>query len=103
MCPACHRIHDRFPAGYVKLEGEFLAQHRVELLNLVRHVEQREKAGHPLQRIMNITDEDGVVLVTTTDIHLAHGIGEAVRHAYQGHLESHYNPEENLLRVHWKR
>lgn len=103
MCPACHRIHDNFPAGYVKLEGEFLGQHRAELLNLVRHVEQREKAEHPLQRIMRITDEDGAVLVATTDIHLARGIGDAIHHAYQGHLESHYNPDENLLRVHWKR
>ena len=102
-CPACQRMHDQYPAGYVKLEGEFLAQHRAELMSLVRHVEQREKAEHPLQRIMDIVDEDGSLLVTTTDIHLAHGIGEAVRHAYRGHLESHYNPEENLLRVHWKR
>jgi hypothetical protein len=102
-CPACHRIHDEFPAGYIKLEGEFLSQHRAEIVSLVRHVEERERAEHALQRIMNIVDEDGGVLVTTTDVHLAHGIGEAVRHAYQGHLDSHYNPEENLLRVHWKR
>jgi hypothetical protein len=103
LCSACHRIHDRFPAGYVNLDGEFLAQHRVELLSLVRHVEQREKTEHPLQRIMNIVDEDGAVLVTTTDTHLAHGIGEALRHAYQGDLDSQYNRKENLLRVHWKR
>ncbi len=103
MCPACHRVHDHFPAGYVKLEGEFFTQHRAELLNLVHHVEQREKAEHPLQRIIGITEENGAMLVATTDIHLARGIGDAIHHAYQGHLESHYNPEENLLRVHWKR
>ena len=28
MCPACHRIHDHFPAGYVKLEGEFFADRK---------------------------------------------------------------------------
>lgn len=103
MCPACHRIHDQYPAGYVKLEGEFLAQNRGEILNLVHNIEQREKAEHPLQRIMNIVDEDGGVLVTTTDIHLARGIGEAVGHAYQGQLDLQYNTEENLLRVNWKR
>jgi NMD protein affecting ribosome stability and mRNA decay len=102
-CPACHRIHDNFPAGHVRLEGEFLAQHRAEILSLVQHVEQREKAEHPLQRIMNIADEAGAVLITTTDIHLAHGIGEAVGHAYGGELDLQYNTEENLLRVHWKR
>lgn len=102
-CPACRRIHDHLPAGYVKLEGEFVAQHRADVVNLVRHVEAKGKAEHPLQRIMNIVVEDGAELVTTTDIHLAHGIGEALRHAYQGHLDSHYNPQEKLLRVHWKR
>lgn len=103
MCPACHRIHDNFPAGYVKLEGEFFVHNRDEILNLVHHVEQREKAEHPLQRIMKVEDEDGAVLVTTTDIHLARGIGEAINHAYQGHLQLDYNTEENLLRIHWKR
>ena len=102
-CPACHRIHDRFPAGYVKLEGDFLAQHRDELVQLVRNLESREKAEHPLQRVMDIVDEDGGVLVTTTDVHLAHGIGEALHHAYQGALDSRYNREEKLLRVRWAR
>jgi hypothetical protein len=102
-CPACHRIHDDFPAGYVRLEGDFLAQHRAEILGLVRHIEQREKAEHPLQRIMGIAEEAGAVLITTTDSHLARGIGEAVGHAYQGELDFQYNTEENLLRVHWKR
>lgn len=103
MCPACHRIHDNLPAGYVKLDGEFFVHSRDEILNLVHHVEQREKAEHPLQRIMKIEDEDGSVLVTTTDIHLARGIGEAINHAYQGHLQLDYNTEENLLRIHWTR
>lgn len=103
MCPACHRIHDRFPAGYVKLEGEFARSHRTELTELARNLEQKEKLEHPLQRIMDIVEEDGDVLITTTDIHLAHGIGEALHHAYDGTLESRYNAEENLLRVRWKR
>ena len=103
LCPACHRIHDRFPAGYVKLEGDFLREHRAEIVRLVRNLEANEKAEHPLQRVMDIADEDGGLLVTTTDVHLAHGIGEALRHAYKGTLQSHYNREEKLLRVHWIR
>jgi len=42
-------------------------------------------------------------LITTTDPHLARNIGEAVRSAYKGRLEYHYNKEENLLRVRWNR
>jgi NMD protein affecting ribosome stability and mRNA decay len=103
LCPACHRVHDKFPAGYVTLKGEFAVTHRAEILQLVRHREAREKAEHPLQRIMDIEDVDDGVLVTTTDIHLARDIGEALHAAYKGELEYHYNKEENLLRVLWTR
>lgn len=103
ICPACHRIEDKFPAGYVTLEGDFLAQHRGEILDLVRNVERREKAEHPLQRIIEIVEEGGSALVTTTDIHLARGIAEAVEHAYQGELDLRYNTQDNLLRAHWRR
>jgi NMD protein affecting ribosome stability and mRNA decay len=102
-CPACHRIHDHFPAGYVTLAGQFLAAHREELLHLARHREAQEKAEHPLERIMAIEDVEGGVLITTTDTHLARNIGEAVHAAYKGLLEYHYNKGENLLRVHWSR
>jgi NMD protein affecting ribosome stability and mRNA decay len=102
-CPACHRIEDDFPAGYVSVRGDFFNAHRDELLQLVRNEETRAKAEHPLKRIMAIADEDGGSLITTTDIHLARGIGEALHHAYQGELEYHYNEQENLLRVTWQR
>jgi NMD protein affecting ribosome stability and mRNA decay len=102
-CPACHRVHDRMPAGYIKLKGEFFKKNRSEILNLVNNVEHKEKGEHPLQRIMNIGEEGDSVMVTTTDIHLAHGIGESIRRAYQGQLKFDYNTEENLLRVTWSR
>lgn len=102
-CPACQRIHDDFPAGYVTLKGEYLSTHRDEVLHLVRNHETREKTEHPLQRIMKITDTEEGILVTTTDVHLARGIGDALHHAYHGKLDYHYNPEQTLLRVQWER
>lgn len=100
-CPACHRMQDHYPAGFLTLSGEFFSTHRDEIMHLVRNHEQNERAEHPLQRIMAVEEIGGEVLVTTTDIHLARGIGEALHHAYRGDLEYHYNPAENLLRVHW--
>lgn len=100
-CPACHRIHDHFPAGYVTLEGEFFQSHHDEIMNLVNNEEKREKAEHPLQRIMAVERKGDEVMVTTTDIHLARRIGDALHHAYQGDLKYHYNQDQNLLRVHW--
>lgn len=102
-CPACQRIQDGFPAGYLSLGGEYLAGHREEILNLARNCEAREKAAHPLQRIIAIEDVEGGILVTTTDAHLARRIAESVHDACKGSLALHYSKEENLLRATWKR
>jgi len=102
-CPACHRIRDHFPAGYVTLTGTFFPAHEQEILHLIQHLAEQEKSEHPLQRIMAIEKTAQGSLITTTDIHLARGIGEALHHAYQGELEFHYNPEQLLLRVNWVR
>jgi len=102
-CPACHRVHDEFPAGYVGVHGPFLAAHRDEILSLARNCEADAKAEHPLQRIMAVAEDGEGVLVTTTDPHLARRIGEALHDAYRGELEYHYNREDNLLRVSWRR
>ncbi|HTT14058.1 MAG TPA: BCAM0308 family protein [Burkholderiaceae bacterium] len=103
LCPACHRIQDHLPAGYVTLAGEFLAAHRDDVLQLVHDREAREKADHPLERIMSFEDAEDGVSITTTGIHPARSIGEAVYAAYKGHAEYHYNKQENLLRVRWMR
>lgn len=102
-CPACHRVHDKFPAGFVALKGAFLQAHRDEILRLLRNHETKEKAEHPLQRIMAIVDGDDGVMVTTTDTHLARDLAQALHHAYKGELEFHYNKDENLLRATWTR
>lgn len=102
-CAACLRILENMPAGYVELVGSFARDHRVELLELVRNLEAREKAEHPLQRIMSIDERDDGVTISTTDIHLARGIGEALQHAYKGTLDHHFAPDDYLLRVRWQR
>lgn len=70
-------------------------------MKLVHHHESREKAEHPLQRIIAIEKSGSDTVITTTDIHLARGIGEALHHAYHGTLDFHYNPQQYLLRVSW--
>ena len=103
LCPACRRIKEHLPAGFVRLQGGFFDKHRDEILSLVRNREGREKAQHPMARIMAIEHNTDHVLVTTTDIHLARAIGEAVHQAYQGTLDFHYNKAEYLLRMIWMR
>jgi NMD protein affecting ribosome stability and mRNA decay len=103
LCPACQRIRDKFPAGFLSLSGDFLAAHEAEIRQLISNHEDREKSEHPLQRVMDIEETPDGLMVTTTDMHLARGIGEALHHAYQGELEFRYNPDQNLLRVSWSR
>lgn len=103
ICPACQRTEDDFPAGYVVLKGEFLKQHKDEIVATIKGKEKREKAEHPLQRIMDIKDVAVGMQVSTTDSHLARGIGEALHAAYQGDLKIRYSKDENLVRVSWKR
>jgi NMD protein affecting ribosome stability and mRNA decay len=103
LCPACLRIRDKYPTGYVTLSGEFFRTHREEIVNLVHNEEARERGQHPLQRIMTMQETDGGTEVTTTDIHLARRIGDAIYHAYQGSLEVRYSPDEYRVRVTWSR
>ena len=49
-CPACHRIHDKLPAGYLTLEGLYFDEHRDEILGLVRNQAERDRPQHPLNR-----------------------------------------------------
>jgi NMD protein affecting ribosome stability and mRNA decay len=102
-CPACHRVYDNQPAGYVTLEGPFFEAHSEEIGRLVQHHVEHERTEHPLKRIIAMTNQQGAMLVTTTDTHLARGIGEAVRHAYQGELKTEHTSGENLVRVYWHR
>ena len=103
LCPACHRIRDDVPAGYLRLEGSFVAGHSEELLAVARNVEKKEKASRPLNRIMAIATEGDGITISTTDSHVARDIGEAIRSAYQGELTIQYGPDDNLARVKWVR
>ena len=103
LCPACRRTRDKLPAGTLTLEGDFVAAHHDELTHLVRNEEKLEKAQYPLHRIMAVDEAPGRIVVTTTDIHLARRIGEAVRSAYQGELDLDYGKDEYSLRARWRR
>lgn len=103
LCPACRRIRDGCPAGTLTLGGAFVTTHEEEILAAIRGVEAREKAEHPLHRIMRIGTAGDDLTVTTTDMHLARGIGEALHRAYRGTLDFEYVEGSSALRVRWRR
>lgn len=101
-CPACHRIHDNYPAGILTLSGPFLEEHKEEILNAARNQEEEAKREHPLCRIINIEEKREGIVITTTDTHLPRRIGEALWHAYHGELNLHYGQDPRLIRMSWK-
>jgi NMD protein affecting ribosome stability and mRNA decay len=103
LCQACHRINDRYPAGFLDLSGNFLRQHEDEVLGLARNQEKAENQEHPLHRIMDIQTRPEGIEILTTDIHLPRRIAEAIHHAYEGDLDYHYEKETYRIRVTWRR
>lgn len=103
-CPACRRIKDSYPAGFIELSGQFFKDSREEIINLVRNVEQQAKAEHPMQRIIRIRKKrNKATMVETTSVHLARRIGDAIARAYQGEYSMTYADNYNRIRIQWER
>jgi len=101
LCPACRRIRDHYPAGVVLIGGDFSAADKDEYLRLIEHEARAEAAEHPIERVMQVEDEDGSLVVTTTSVHLARRIGDALQHAHRGRLDVHYGEAERFVRIHY--
>ncbi len=56
-----------------------------------------------MQRLMNIVETVQEVKITTTDVHLARAIGDALHRAHGGKLEVKYGPDDSIVRVAWDR
>ena len=99
LSAACRRINDKFLAGIVILRGDFARDHREEVIRLARHQEEAEKKEHPLNRIIGIKKDTREIVITTTDIHLPRRIGEAVRRAFHGDIETNFEEDGYFVRV----
>jgi hypothetical protein len=103
VCPACERIENNEPAGYLLLNGPFFGEHFDEIVDLLHEQAERKRLENPLMRLIEEERSDDLLLMTTTDLRLAHFLGAAVHHNYQGELEYQHNEARDLLRVHWTR
>ena len=102
-CPACRRINDNYPAGYIEIKGNFFRIHSTDILNLINNTEHLEKNVRPLERIISITEGEDKTVITTTGIHIARRIGEALKRSYQGKYLFQYADGEKSIRVFWER
>lgn len=101
LCAACRRSNDRLPAGLVILKGAVAQERKDEIIRLARHQEEAEKAEHPLNRIMTITEDAQGITIATTDIHLPRRIGEALARAFGGVPDIDFEEEGYFVRVTW--
>ena len=103
LCPACRRTADKYPAGYIEIKGSFFSRHANEISNLIRNTESLEKTERPLERIMSTHFNREKAILTTTGIHIARRIGEALFRSYQGDFNFQYSDGEKSIRVYWER
>lgn len=103
VCPACLRIANHHAAGFIELKGDFYQHRKQEVMNLVRNVEALQKTNYPLERVIEIQEMDEHTLITTTGVHVARRIGEALARSYQGKFSFQYGADEKLIRVYWER
>jgi NMD protein affecting ribosome stability and mRNA decay len=102
LCPACQKIRDNFAEGFVTLKGNYLKEHKKDILNLIKNEEERAMNNNPLERIIKITDVKDTVEITTTHERLAQRIGKKIHKACKGELQVKWT-KNKLTRVTWKR
>lgn len=100
LCTACRRVQDKHPGAALVLIGGFVETHRSEILDAARQTEAQVRERDALQRIMDVQNRDGSMLITTTELQLARDLGEALRRKYGGEINSEYR--EGMLHVTWR-
>jgi len=103
LCPACRRIRDKYPAGVVILSGDYLKEHKEEIVNLANNIIDEESQRSPLKRFINMEEENGKLVLYFTDDHLARRVGEAVGRAHKGELEIKYSEGAKFASISWRR
>jgi hypothetical protein len=86
----------------VTLNGDTVRQNKDQITGLAQNQEAAEKGEHPLNRIVKIEETDDGLVILTTDIHLPRRIGEAVRRAFHGELDIHFDEAGYFVRVDWR-
>jgi NMD protein affecting ribosome stability and mRNA decay len=101
ICPACQRVRERYPAGTIHVHPGFL-EHKAEVLQIIRNVERAEKAEHPLERLMDVEESGGRLVVTTTGIHIARQIAHKLARRFHQKARIRYARQEDLIHVDWE-
>ncbi len=104
VCPACLKIRDNFPGGIVTLRGEYVLDHKQDIMNLIRNEEERARGFNPLERVMSVRENGyGSIVISTTNEKLAQRLGRAIKKAFHGEVTYRWSHDNKLVRVDWER
>lgn len=103
LCPGCLRIERHEVEGVVTLQGGFMGAHRSEVSNIVRRVAENGRHRNVAARILDMKEEDGNLVIETTDHSLAERIGKELEKAFKGRLEIKWQEKDRFVRVAWQR
>lgn len=103
VCPACRQVEEHAPEGVLTLRGNFLREHAVEIVHLIRNEADEALVDNPMERIIDLRTTEDEWVVETTNEKLAQRIGRAVYRAYKGDLDYHWGGGNHLARVDWTR
>jgi hypothetical protein len=98
LCEACHRLSTGTPGGVVRL-GAGLEVDAEELLGMLRNIERRESAEHPIERLMGVEHREGEVEISTTGVHLARCVASALKRRFKGRVRTDYDDDTGLIRL----
>ena len=102
-CPACRKAEDRYPLGIVVLSGDYLAEHKDEIMRRIHNEAALEEKRNPLARIINEDVDENRIEIHTTTESLARRLGRVVWKAFHGDLKYIFSDGQKLLRVDWHR
>ncbi len=103
VCPTCRKIKDHYSEGYVTLSGEFLVEHKDEIVTLLQ--KEAAKVGKRSfdDRIIQMAPEGDKMVVETTTEKLAQHLGRTIYKAYKGDLSFSWSEPNRFVRVYWAR
>jgi len=102
-CPACTKIEDHYPEGFMTLKGDYLWAHEEEIRNLLRNEAEAVMNTNPLSRIMQIKADNGALVIETTEQKLAEHLGRSLTAAHSGELNVQWSKAPKVCRVEWER
>jgi NMD protein affecting ribosome stability and mRNA decay len=102
VCPACRKLRDGYPEGFLKIHWPNWEAHKPEVLGLIHNEEHQAVRKNPLERIMTIrTRPDGADIETTTE-HFAQRLGKHLDRAFKGSIEYRWSHKDKCVRVVWQ-